>query len=136
MRPAHALATRAVTAAALAGCGAQTQSSAEDVQGAEREVAQLVDDLQEAGTQGDAEEICGRILATELLNSIREGDSDCVEEMDKALADANDFELQVLDVSISGTTARAQVRQGDDGRTGTLAFERDGDSWRVTSFGS
>ena len=137
MRQPHALlAVPAVALAlAIAGCGSATESSAEDFRGQEREVAQLVDDLQEAAADGDAEQICGRILATELSNSIRAGDSQCADEMEKAIADANDFEIEVVDVTVTGTTARATVRQGDDGRTAELAFERDGDAWRATSFG-
>ena len=120
---------------AVAGCGAETQSSVGDFEGDEREVAQLVDDLEKAAGDADAEEICGRIFATELLNSIKAGDSDCVEEMEKALADANDFEIEVVDVTVTGSTAKATVRQGEEGRTAEFSFERDGDAWRATSLG-
>ena len=53
--------------------------------------------------------------------------------MKKAIEDADDFELDVRDVTISGSTATATVRRGDDGPTETMEFTQEGGQWRATS---
>ena len=129
----HLCISLAAGALALGGCGAQQDSSGEDFEGAEAEVAQVVEDLQSAAQQGEAEELCSRILSRELAGELAAGRSQCVDEMQKAVGDVNDFDLDVTAVTISGSTARAEVGQGDDGETATLELARDGEGWRVTS---
>jgi hypothetical protein len=132
VRPIHALVTPAAVALALAGCAAQQDPSADRFQGAEREIAELVDDLASASRNGDGEEICTRILSSELAEELAAGE-ECKDEVGKAVADANDFDLEVRDVTVTGRTARAEVRQGDEGRTATFEFERGSGGWRATS---
>ena len=135
MRRAHALVTLALAAVALTGC-AQQETSAGSFQGAERDVAELVDDLASAARSGDGEEICTRIVSSEFAQQLAAGDT-CKNEVERAVADANDFDLEVRDVTVTGTTATAQVRQGEGGetKTSTFEFERGRDGWRTTSFG-
>ncbi|MGH2968889.1 MAG: hypothetical protein ACRDK0_07480, partial [Solirubrobacteraceae bacterium] len=133
MRRVHTTLTLVAAALALGGCTPQQQSSSGDFQGAEREVAEVVDDLASAGRKGDAEEICTRILSRDLAAELEAGRSDCIDQMTKTIQDVNDFDLEVRDVAITGTTARAQVRQGDDGPTATFEFAREGGGWRATS---
>jgi len=122
---------------ALTGCGAQTQPSSVDTfQGAEREVAQKVEDLQEAGQGRNPEDICSDILAARVVDDLKAAGTDCQQEMQKAIDDADDFELEVLDVTVNGTSATARVRQGDDGPTKTMQFTREGGQWRATSLSS
>jgi len=128
--------TLAAAALALAGCGAQQDAAGDAFAGAEAEVAQVVDDLQSAAQKNDgAEELCSRILSRELAGELAAGGSQCIDEMEKAIGDVNDFDLEVTGVTIDGTTARAQVSQGgdEDGKTATFELARDGDGWRVTS---
>ncbi len=57
--------------------------------------------------------------------------------MQEAIQDVNDFTLEVKDVTISGATARAEIEQGDENpTTATFEFAKDGETWRVSSFGS
>lgn len=119
---------------ALAGCGAETQTSTLDTfQGAEREVAQKVEDLEDAGQGRDPEEICGSILAASVVDELEEAGTDCAQEMEKAIEDADDFDLEVRDVTITGTTATAEVQRGEDGPTETMRFTREDGQWRATS---
>jgi hypothetical protein len=134
MRSVHATITLALAALALAGCTAQQDTSADRFQGADREIAKLVDELSSAARSGDGEEICTRIVSSELAQELAAG-AECKDEVGKAVSDANDFDLEVRDVTVTGTTARAAVRQ-DDGRTATFEFERGRDGWRATSLGS
>ena len=123
-----------LAALALAGCGAETQqSSAEKFQGEERAVAQKVEDLQEAGEGREPEDICSNILASSLVQQLEAANVKCADEMEKAIDDADDFDLQVQDVTVSGSTASAEVRRGDDGPTETMEFTKENGQWRATS---
>jgi hypothetical protein len=119
---------------ALAGCGAETDpSSAERFEGEERAVAQKVEDLQEAGEGRNPEDICSEILAQSLVQQLEAAGADCAEEMEKAIDDADDFDLEVQDVTVSGSTATAEVRRGEDGPTERMEFTRENGQWRATS---
>jgi hypothetical protein len=126
------------SALALVGCGAETQQSSVDTfpQGPERDVAQKVEDLQEAGEGRKPEDICSDILAARLVDELEQAGTDCQEEMRKAIEDADEFDLEVLDVTVNGTSATARVRQGDDGPTETMQFTRERGQWRATSLSS
>jgi hypothetical protein len=126
-----------VLAALAAGCGASA-SSAGDFEGEERRVADVVEKLQSAGETGDAAEICDEVLASDLREEMRAAGANCEQELDKAIQDADDFELEVEDVTVSGDTATAKVRGRDGGeeRVRNFEFVREGSGWRATSLGS
>jgi hypothetical protein len=121
----------------LAGCGAETQQSTVDTfQGQEREVAQKVEDLEEAGESREPENICADILASTLVDELEAAGTDCPEEMRKAIDDADDFDLEVLEVDVNGSSATARVRRGDDGPTETMQFTQERGEWRATALSS
>jgi hypothetical protein len=131
MRRLPAVLALLLATAALAGCtAANPNASAGDFEGAERDVAQVIDDLKGSRDPG---EICSRILTDDFAQSLESDGHDCVDEVDAALRDTAETDLDVRDVTISGSTARAQVSQ--DGETATFELERDGQSWRISSFG-
>lgn len=119
--------------AALAGGCAANPSSAGDFEGEDKNVAELVEKLQAAGETGDAGEICDEVLAKELSDQIQESGSTCEQELDKALADSDDFDLEVEDVTVTGSTATAKVRGrvGDEDAVRDIGFVREGADWRV-----
>jgi hypothetical protein len=126
--------TALAAALALAGCGAAQSSSAEDFQGQEKAVADVIEELQSAGSTGDEAKVCDELISPELAKRFAAGDSDCHEEVSKALSDADDQELRVTDVSISGDTATAQVRAGDDSKTtATFELQRRRGRWFISS---
>ena len=118
----------------LAGCG-QVPSSAEDFQGAEREVAQKLEELQEAGQGRQPEDICSNILSRAVVDELEAARTDCVAEMRKAIEDVDEHDLEVREVQIQGTRATATVRQGTEGPTTRVELVREGDEWRVASLG-
>jgi hypothetical protein len=120
----------------LAGCGAEEDSSIDRFQGADREVAQKVEDLQEAGEGRNPEDICADILSRTVVEQLEAAGTTCAEEMDKAIDDADDFDLNVLDVNVTGNEATVRVRRGDDGPTSTFEFAREGGQWRATTLPS
>ena len=56
--------------------------------------------------------------------------------MDRAISDANDYDLQVDDVKVTGTTATATVRQGESKNTATFSFVKEKGGWRASALGS
>ena len=121
----------------LAGCGAETQQSSVDTfQGAEREVAQKVEDLEEAGESREPENICADILAASLVDELEAAGTDCPQEMEKAIDDADEFDLEVLEVDVNGSSATARVRRGEDGPTETMQFTQERGEWRATALSS
>jgi hypothetical protein len=131
----HRLLIAVLALLALAGCGAENGST-DRFQGADREVADAVEDLEQAGERSRPEDICADMLARAFVDELEAGDTDCATEMDKAIDDADDFDLEVTDVTVTGTEATARVRTGDDGPTATFEFTREGGRWRATSLGT
>jgi hypothetical protein len=126
-----------VLAALATGC-AGGASSSDEFAGEEKQVADVVEKLQSAGETGDAREICEEILATSLSERIKAAGSTCEQELDKAIKDADDFDLEVEDVTIQGNTATARVkgREGDSDKVRTFEFERERSGWRATNLGA
>jgi hypothetical protein len=136
MRRSNALFTVPLLALALAGCAPQQQSSnSKDFKGEEKKVADVVGDLRTAGQRRDAQKICSDVLSSKLVDQLKSGGSTCVDEMDKAVNDADDYDLTVQDVTVDGNTATAKVKNGDDGPTATIEFAKESDGWRATSLG-
>jgi hypothetical protein len=135
MARAH-LAVPLVLAALASGC-AGSSSSAGSFEGEEKKVADQVEKLQTAGETGDAKAICDDVLAKSLREQIQAAGSDCEQELDKAIKDADDFDLEVEDVTISGNTATAKVKGRDRGedRVREFQFVREGADWRATDLG-
>lgn len=121
--------------AAVAGCGTQSQKSSADkfTNGDEKAVAQQVEDLEAAGRRGKADDICSNILSKTLVDQLDSAGTTCATEMKKAIDDANEFNLTVEKVTITGSDATAEVKQGDDGPTETMKFTKEGGQWRATA---
>ena len=88
------LAVPLVLAALAAGCGSATGSAANNFKGEEQQVAAKVEELQSAGEAGDAKKICDEVLAKQLRDEMQAGGSNCEQELDKAIKDADDFDLR------------------------------------------
>ena len=131
------LALPLVLAALAAGCAGGASSSS-DFQGEEKKVADQVEKLETAGKSGNAKEICTEVLAKSVSDQIAQAGSSCEDELDKAIKDADDFSLDVEDVTINGNTATAKVKgkEGGKDQVRTFEFERDGSDWRATTLGS
>ena len=125
-------------AAAIAGC-AQAPSSAGDFKGAKKEVADTIEQLQTAAQNRKPSDICSEVLARALVDKLKTSGNACVDEMEKIVNDADDFELDVTAVTITGTTATATVKArkgGRDGAVTTFALAREDGQWRLTNFGA
>ena len=122
-------------AAAVAGCGTQAQSSSVDMfkNPDQKAVAQKIEDLENAGKRGKADDICSDILAKSLVDQLDSAGTNCSSEMKKAIDDANEFNLTVENVTVNGSTATAEVKQGDTGPTETMRFAKENGQWRATA---
>ena len=127
-----------VAALAATGCAA-ANTSANDFEGEQKNVADVVDTLGSAAGTGDGDKICTEVLAKSLADKMAAGGSSCAQQLDDALKDADDNDLSVESVTVDGSTATAKVK-GRDGANKdairTLEFEKSGQDWRITSLGS
>jgi hypothetical protein len=67
------------------------------------------------------------------VDQLEAAGSDCAQEMQKAIEDADDFELDVRAVTVTGDSATARVQGGDGGPTDTMQFAREKGQWRATA---
>jgi hypothetical protein len=125
----------ALATLAVAGCGQSgSESSAEKFKGEQKAVAEVVEDLQEAGEKKDAERICSTILSPTLVAQVKAGGASCAAEMKRSLNDADQFELDVQSVTVEGTKAEARVK-GEGSETATMSFAKERGGWRATDLG-
>jgi hypothetical protein len=123
---------------ALAGC-TQQQSSTNDFKGSEKDVAQVIADLQSDAQGRKPGDICSNLLSRELADKLKSAGNDCTAEMEKIASDADDYRMEVTDVSISGSTATAKVklRRGDDkDAETTYSLVREDGDWRLSDLGA
>jgi len=128
-----------VLAVAIAGCG-QPASSAGDFKGAKKDVADTIEELQTAAQNRKPADICSEVLSRALVEKVKtSGGGDCVDEMEKVVGDADDFELDVTAVTITGATATARVKARKDGKDGALTsyrLAREDGKWRLSDLGA
>jgi hypothetical protein len=130
------LALTAALALFLSACGTATSTQNDKFKGEQQDIVKVVDALASAGTRGNADKICKEILAKQLVTELKSAGGDCVTEMDRAISDASDYDLQVTSVKVNGANATAQVRQGKDGQVATFTFVKEGDGWRASALGA
>src|SRR5215218_1854257 len=89
-------ATLLVLPFALGACGQAADDSSEDFKGEQAKVAEVVEDLQDAGSRRDTGKICDELLAKTLVDQIkRASKTTCDDALEDRLADTDAFELQV-----------------------------------------
>ena len=113
------------------GCGGDDDdTNADRYEGEEAEVAALVDDVAEAGRDGDGERICEQIFADPLAANIeKESKQSCATEVEENLPE-DEYELEVDSVDVNGDEATAAVTDQDDNKSVLHVVKVDSD-WRV-----
>jgi hypothetical protein len=115
------------------GCGGSA-SSAEDFDGEQQDVAEVVEDLQKAATDDEPRKICTQFLA----ENLRSQTPDCPRAVDEALKDADLYELEVTkiepaNITASTRTATATVESGRDGdQVEKITLVREGRAWKIS----
>ena len=114
----------------LAGCGA-SNDSAGDFEGAQQDVAEAIEDLEEAAQEDEPERICQGLLARKLFDQIK-ARGDCTEIIQKALDATDTFALTVESVKVTGDTATAQVETGvEEEKIETVQLQRENGAWKI-----
>ena len=121
-------------AATLAlGCGGDDDDStnnADRFEGAEGDVAALIDEFAAAGRDGDWARVCDEIFAEALTNSIeRAAGQSCATEVEQELTE-DEYELEVGAVEVNGATATATVTDRADNES-QLHLVKTGEDWRI-----
>jgi hypothetical protein len=127
-----ALAALLLAVLALAGCTTTGTTASKKFTGAAADVSKAVAEIQTAGQRKDTTKLCTTLLSRSLVSKLDSGGSKCADEMDKAIADADDFKLSVNDVKVSGTEATATVKEHDLIRT--IQFVREDNRWKASGF--
>jgi hypothetical protein len=121
----------ALIAAVAAGCGAAADSTG-DFEGAEQDVAEVVEDLERAASEDEPRRVCTQLLARDAARRLG---ADCSRTVEQAFDRADTFALAVKSVRITGTTARARVATGrDEDQTEVLGLVRERNGWRLQAF--
>ncbi|HWK30294.1 MAG TPA: hypothetical protein VNS09_27240 [Solirubrobacter sp.] len=128
-------ATALVLALAVSACGTTTDTNGPKFDDSQQQIVKVVDALAQAGSRHNADKICTQILAKQLVTELKSVGGDCVTEMDRAISDASDYDLQVTSVKVNGSNATAQVRQGKDGKVATFTFVKESGGWRASALG-
>jgi hypothetical protein len=120
----------------VVGCGGDDgdggSNNADDYSGTEADVASVVDDLANAGRDGDGAKICEEILTTELVETVeQESDQSCASEFASELEEG-EYELEIDSLEVDGDTATVGVTDQKDRRS-VLHIERVDDDWRIAS---
>jgi len=118
---------------ALAACG--TATSTAGFKGTRHEVAQTIADLQSEITGGEQKKVCENVLAASVVTSLG-GQKSCEKAIKDQLAEIDNTELEVESVTVSGTTATAEVKSVYAGRKtpkATVALVKEGGKWKIAS---
>ena len=136
LRPVRGLALAALaTLLIAAGCAPLSSSSSKNTtkfQGAQKDVAQAVDDLEAAANDGDGAKICNDLISSAFRQKLAAHGA-CASVVKEAIKDADSVGMKVDQVRISGDTATARVtyETGKKDRTGTIPLVREGGGWRI-----
>ena len=120
----------------LAGCtqaGTKNDDSTQDFNGAQKDVASTVEDLQTAAKDRKGTTICADLITAELRDKISQ--TDCPQVMKDAVRDTDEVDLQVKTVTVTGDKAVASVKEktGGDDRMRTIKFEKVAGRWRISA---
>jgi hypothetical protein len=134
-RPSAAFAIVLACATLGAGCGAAAEEAPE-FEGAEAQVADVIEDLQTAAEENAPRRVCTQLLSRELAGRL--GDR-CTSAIDQAFDEADTSQLRVEDVTIDGDEATVRVSATDaEGADNDEVIElvREDGAWRISAFGA
>lgn len=125
----------ATCALLVAACGGGGGGGNEDrYDGAEAEVAKVVDQLQSAGRESDGDRICEDLFTENLSISVKRASKrECAEEVTSNIS-GEDTTFEVSNIKINGKNATAELVDEEDRRSSVL-FQQEGGSWRIARIG-
>jgi hypothetical protein len=121
----------ALTVTSLAACGGgDDNSNADRFEGAEKQVATVVDDLQSASRDADTKTICREIFTEAHAARVESGAGMSCESKAKQEIAVPDETIEVQGLIVDGQTATAKVKE-QTGKVSTLAFVKSDGAWRI-----
>jgi hypothetical protein len=120
-----------LAACALVGCGESGPSD-------EEQIRSTLAAFQRATADRDYGALCDRILAPELIETVKQIGLPCAVALEKGFEDVRDPRLTVGSITVADDSATAQVRSSAAGQTpseDTVELVRVGDGWRIASLG-
>lgn len=122
----------ALTVTSLAACGGgdDNNSNAERFEGAEKQVAIVVDDLQSASREADTKTICREIFTASHADRVASDAGTSCESKAKQEIAVPDETIEVQGLIVDGQTATARVKE-QTGKVSTLAFVKSDGAWRI-----
>lgn len=124
------LAALAAVMIATAGCGGGPSD--------EEQVRQTIDDFGKATAAKDYQALCGRILAPELVDKLKQVGLPCEVALQQSLGQVKDPRLTVGKITVGDKVAKAEVRTSANGQKpsqDTIELVPVDDSWRISSLG-
>jgi hypothetical protein len=116
---------------ALAACGGDDGPNEKRFDGDSKNVAAVVDRLQEHARLEDGSRICSELLTPQLERSIASSfDTSCEDRVNEQLGNA-DTTITVKRLSVDGPLASATVTENNGSVTGMAFVKRDGE-WRIS----
>lgn len=134
LRATRRLIAGATCALLVAACGGGGGENEGRYDGAEAEVAKVVDQLQSAGRESDGDRICEDLFTENLSISVqRASKRPCPEEVTSNIS-GEDTTFEVSDIKINGKNATAELVDEKDRRSSVL-FQQEGGEWRIARIG-
>jgi copper chaperone CopZ len=126
-----ALLCATLLATGLAACGSSVSTSG--FKGEQRQVAQVVANLQKHASALEAEKICAEDLAATNVAHLN-AQGGCKKALETQLKQIESFETTVESVHISGKTATAKVKSVYSGKNAiqTMTFVKEKGKWRAS----
>jgi hypothetical protein len=121
-----------VAAVALTGCGGGKKegANAKNFKGDQKDVAQLVDDLQAAARAGDTGKICQDLFTRQLASAVgTRGHTTCQAQVKKQLALKNET-ITITQLAVQTPSALATVQE-QNGKVSRLTFLKQSGKWHV-----
>ena len=113
----------------VGGCTQGGSDSADDFEGEQKAVAEVIDDLSRAASRADGTEICEDIYSDSYAKAIaaRDARRSCGEVIEEALDDTDRTKMTVKRVTVAGSRATAVVESevDDETRTDTFTLTRE-----------
>ena len=119
-----------VTSLAACGGGDDDNSNADRFEGAEKQVAIVVDDLQSASREADTKAICRELFTAAHAARVASGAGTTCESKAKQEIAVSDETIEVQGLIVDGQTATARVKE-QTGKVSTLAFVKSAGGWRI-----
>lgn len=116
---------------ALAACGGDDGANEKRFDGESKEVAAVVDRLQDYARDSDGSKICSDLMTEQLARYIETSfDSPCEERVSEQLG-AKGTTITVRRLRVDGPLASASVNEENGNVTGMAFVKRDGE-WRIS----